>query len=247
MKKFILPLLLILSISLLIAVESEASDVVGYFKILVPQSAWTPVSVPFEIVDGLPGTVFGDNWNSTPAYENPDFAMDIYNGRTTSYWFEYGWDFEPEFENDRYVLPGHAYYLYRDQPATDEYMYLTGKVNPQPISLVMKGLAAGGLTSFGINDAAPVSPEILGFTLTDPDYDNNIFDMIIGLDGSSGTYYGEYFGEYFGWLDNESEPFFLQPTVAYYYLSNQTGNWNWIYPSAPTRQTFGTNELRRSK
>lgn len=32
MKKFILPLLLILSISLLIAAESEASDVVGYVK-----------------------------------------------------------------------------------------------------------------------------------------------------------------------------------------------------------------------
>lgn len=242
MKRLILPLLLLLAIGMLVAAESPASDVVGYFKIAVPQNEWTPVSIPFQITDDTPGAIFGDNWNSTPEYENPDFIFDAYSGRTTSYWFEFGWDFEPEDEDDLFGQPGHVYWINRLQPASDESLILMGKVNPQPISLTMNGQSAGGWTTFAHNDAKPVSPEIMGFQLTDPDFDNGIFDMIVCTDGTSATYIGEFEGEYWGWLDNEGNPYFINPTLAYYYNSNQAENWSWEYPAVPGRFNNNSNK-----
>jgi len=68
MKKFILPLLLILSIGLLIAAESEASDVVGYVKyecLFTPNGSNTLIALPMgtqfatasAIGDAYPGII----------------------------------------------------------------------------------------------------------------------------------------------------------------------------------------------
>ncbi len=61
MKKILLPLLLILAVGMLAAVESEPSEIVGYFKINIPVGVWTPVSIPFQIIDGTVLNIFEIN------------------------------------------------------------------------------------------------------------------------------------------------------------------------------------------
>jgi len=242
MKKFILPLVLLLAIGMLAAVQSEASDVVGYFKIAVPTGEWTSVSVPFEITDGAPLSIFGDNWDSTPDYEIVDQIFDPYTLTFTNFYSDgvTFWD----NTDPTYVSPGHIYWINRTQPQASTDLYLLGKVNPQPISLTMSGLGLGGWTPFAINDAAPISPELLGFVQTAPDWDNGIYDIIFCItDNRSAEYWGP---EYGNWNASDGLPFVIEPTKTYYYYSNQAGNWDWTYPAAKAYgyQSFEKNNYR---
>ncbi len=241
MKKFILPLLLILSISLLIAAESEASDVVGYFKVDAPVGAWTPVSVPFEITDGTPLGVFGENWASDENFEVTDLIINAYSAAFTNYYTGYYWD----NEDPTFVQPGHVLFINRTQPAADTNFYLLGKVNPQPISLDMAGLGAGGWSPFAINSASPIDPADLGFATTEPDWDNYYLDMIVCQNDAR---VAEYWGAEYGWNALDGLEFLIEPSKAYYYYSNNPTNWTWDYPSVPGRNDLNFDtKIRRTK
>jgi hypothetical protein len=239
MKKFILPLLLLLAIGMLAAVESDPSAVVGYFKVSVPQDSWVSVSYPFEIVSGTPTAIFGDNWDSTVDYEVTDMLFDPYSLTTANYYNGFGWD--PN--EDTYVQAGHWYWINRTQPQANTDVYLVGKVNPQPISLTMNGQGLGGWTPFAINDAAPISPELLGFVQTEPDWDNGIYDNIFCVtDNRMADYWGP---EYGNWVAADGLPFLIEPTKTYLYYSNQASNWTWEYPSAKSYTPTTLQNQRR--
>lgn len=240
MKRFILPLLILLFVGSLFAVESAPSEVVGYFKIDVPVGSWTPVSMPFEIVDGSPAGVVGDNWASDLDYVETDVLININSGLVSYYYTGYGWD----NDDPNFVEAGNFLWLNRTQPTANTNMFLLGKVNPQPISLNMAGQNAGGFTPFSINDAAPVDPAIMGFTTTEPDWDNYFVDAIICInDGRT----AEYWGFEYGWNALDGEPFAIEPTKTYYYYSNSPTGWTWTYPTRGLNNPFSHNNLRSSK
>lgn len=238
MKKFILPLLLILSIGLLIAAESEASDVVGYFKVSVPVDSWTPMSMPFQIVTGTASSVFGENWASSEDYTVADQLVDAYNGVTTSYYTGYGWD----IEDNLFVEPGHIYWANRTQPNLSPDVFLLGKVAPQPITLSMNGQDLGGWTPFSLNDAVSYYPSDLGFTVTEPDWDNGLIDRIVcSNNGRTAEYWG---AEYGGWTSLDEYDFLIEPSYAYYYFSNQPTTW--VFSTEATRINNQINVNKRS-
>lgn len=247
MKKFILPLLLLLAIGMLAAVESAPSEVVGYFKVSVPTGSWTSVSVPFQITNGTPLNIFGDNWDSTVDYEITDQILDPYSLQVTNFYSDGAtfWDnTDPSF-----VSPGHIYWINRTQPQTSTDLYIMGKVDSQPFTLTMNGLAVGGWTPFSVNDAAPIDPNLLGFNVTQPDWDNGIYDLIFCV---TDLRIAEYWGvEYGGWNASDGLPFTIEPTKAYYYYSNQTADWNWsfvpIRNSSTNSGQFNSNNGRSSK
>ena len=238
MKKFILPLLLILTVGMLASVESEPSEVVGYFKISAPVDAWTPVSIPFQIVDGTVLNIFGGNWACNADYTIADQVVDAYNGATTYYYTGYDWDnTDPLF-----TQPGHVYWINRTQSQSDTNMFLLGKVSPQSFTLSMAGQDLGGWSPFAINDAAGVDPNNLNFIVTEPNWDTSAIDRIVcSNDGRTAEYWG---AEYGGWNALDGLPFLIEPAKAYYYYSNQNSSWNWTYNPLPTKSFLNSQSKK---
>jgi len=234
MKKILLPLLLILAVGMLAAVESEPSEVVGYFKINIPVGVWTPVSIPFQIIDGTVLNIFGGNWACNDDYSIADEIIDAYNGNVTYYYTGYDWDnTDPSF-----TQPGHVYWIHRTQPQSDTNMFLLGKVSPQIFTLTMAGQDLGGWSPFAINDAAAVDPSSLNFTVTEPDWNTGAIDKIICTnDGRIAEYWG---AEYGGWNSLDGLPFLIEPAKAYNFYSNQNSSWNWTYNPLPTKSIFNS-------
>lgn len=213
MKKFILPLLLLLAIGMLAAVESEPSAVVGYFKKTVTDGGWQAISLPFAYTDLSVGSVLGDQ------FMEPDAIVDINLGSATTYWDGYGWD--GELTDVEY---GAGYYLNRVSGNGSNTYYLMGTVNPQGFSKLILG--NGAYTAFGMNDAAPVAIAVEASPFGANPVDG---DFVTEIDtGLSTTYWDGY-----GWDGELAE---LQPTYAYYYTTTVGGtSFNWVY--TPTRST----------
>jgi len=225
MKKFILPLLLLLAIGMLIAAESEASDVVGYFKIapttnIQPGSRY-PFSIPFSYddleVNAVMGSQFGDN----------DYIEDLWSGDNT-YFFDL-WDgslFEMSY--------GAAYWFDRDAANPAMSMYILGKVDPSPIDFTIWGLAR---TPFSFNEAKSIPLNGPDDTYLFPDAVDE--DYIEDLDTGDNAYF---FGMWDGSLTQ------IDPTHVYWYESLNTDNVEWTYdPADPYGLTTRRTNIRNKK
>lgn len=219
MKKFILPLLLILSIGLLIAAESEASDVVGYFKTTVATGGWEPFSLPFGYSSLIPDDVLGVNYNEM------DLIQDLRTGEASmllgGMWL--GGIMEMSY--------GSAYWLNVDASSPGYDFFLMGKVDPNPVTITIVGTNGGGWTPFSLNEAKPILME----NLIMPDAQE--MDLIQDLkSGSSAMYLGGM------WLGDLLE---IEPTHVYWYNSTLDTNYDWTY--TPDGLTRANTVLKNSK
>ena len=85
MKKFILPLLLILTVGMLAAVESEPSEVVGYFKKNINDGGYQAFVLPFYYTSLAVSNIMGDQ------FAESDVISDITTGESTTYYSGFGW------------------------------------------------------------------------------------------------------------------------------------------------------------
>jgi hypothetical protein len=237
-------LLLLATLSLLLAVESAPSETVGYFKVgtlqedgsIVPitPGRWTPVSVPFELTLKTAWQVFGDQFG----YE--DNVVDPYDGWGATYYGEYGWFYSQD--DSLMMRPGHFYWVERNLNNESFNFFVMGNVNPQPFTLEMKGQNFGGWTPFALNESVPISVYGLGIPNLVADFDNNVYDQIVDVsDGSGATYYGEY-----GWYDTVgNNDYSIKPSHGYYFFSNNADNYSWTY--TPGARSIDTNIRTKTK
>lgn len=255
MKKYLFLLLLLISLSILLASESSPSETVGYYKIGTVQAdgsiiaiepgRWTPVSLPFGTTGDGPNNIFGSQFGFG------DNMSDPYNGNGADCYAPDGWFCAQD--DTLMMLPGHFYWVYRSTDNPSFNFYIMGKVDPQPFSLEMRGVGGGGWTSFALNSATPVSVYNLGINPLIADNDFGLYDQIVDVtDGSNATYYGEVDGWYSDLGEND---YFIKPTHGYYFFSNyddpDEGNVSdsfvWSYPPTPGRSVVPVHVRSNSK
>jgi len=227
MKKFILPLLLILAVGMLAAVESEPSEVVGYFKKNIGDGQWQAISLPFFYSSLIVGDVLGNQFSEL------DAVQDVNTGASTIYYADFGWF--GDVENLSY---GTAYFINRSlgNGATD--YFLLGKVDPQGFTKTIVG--NGAFTAFGLNEATEIelSDDLFGTNESDGDVIQDINT------GASSIYYSG-----FGWFGDLTQ---ISPTVGYYYNS-ALGSSDFVWTYEPTRgvvrvdQTINKKQKQGSK
>lgn len=211
MKKFILPLLVLLFVGSLFAVESAPSEVVGYFKKDIPAGGWGTLALPFGF------DLLGINDVLAPQFGEEDFLLEINSGFSAAYYDGYGWD--GELMDFSY---GAGYYVNRSQFNGPLTYFIMGTVNPQPFTMV---IPSGAYTAFGISDASPeaIQAEDHPFGANPADG-----DFVLEIDtGLSTTFY-----EGYGWDGELSE---LAPAQAYFYLGVNGFTWNYVPGSSPAR------------
>ena len=212
MKKLILPLLLLVAFGMLVAVESDPSEVVGYFKKTIGEGVYQAIALPFDYSDLSVGAVLGDQ------FAEGDEALDINSGFGTTYYAGFGWD------GDLTTMAyGAGYYVHRLTGNALTSYYLLGTVDPNAFSVTIYG--NGAYTAFGLNEAAPValSDDLFGTNETDGD---GVLEIDSGL---GAVYYAGY-----GW-DGDLITTGISPTFAYYYNCIGASNFTWNY--TPTRGT----------
>jgi len=223
MKKFILPLLLILAVGMLAAVESEPSEVVGYFKKTINAGVFQTFTLPFAYSSFSVNDIIGDQ------FAEDDFIMDINFGISTTYYSGYGWD--GDLTDLEY---GNAYYAKRAIPNGQNTYYLLGKVDPQAFTKTILG--NGYCTAFGLNEATPIN--IIGaespFGIL-PSEDDFVLEIDTGI---STTYY-----EGYGW-DGDLQV--ITPTYGYYYKS-AIGSNSFVWTYTPSRSYLNKQDLSGSK
>lgn len=220
MKKFILPLLILLFVGSLFAVESAPSEVVGYFKLSATDGAYHGVTIPFAYNDLTIQSVFGDQM------EDSDELILIGEGTSSVYYDGFGWF--GDLENAGY---GNAYYFRRNAGNGDMDYFLLGKVDPQGFTKTIQG--NGAYTAFGLNSAAPVlvDDSIFGLNVAGDD------ELIEIGTGVSTVYY-----DGFGWFGDLE---YISPTKAYYYKRvTGEGSFTWTYNPGETR---GSNVIQSSR
>jgi hypothetical protein len=223
MKKILLPLLLILAVGMLAAVESEPSEIVGYFKKTINEGFYQSLCLPFAYTSLNVNDVIGDQFNEG------DRFLDINSGYSTTFYDGYGWDGPlAEFSY------GSAYYVNRVSPNGQKTYYILGKVDPQGFTKTING--NGYFTAFGLNEASPITiiAENSPFGTLPSDG-----DRIIEIDtGLSTTYYDGY-----GWDGGLQE---ISPTMGYYYNS-VVGSSSFVWTYSPTRSSNIQKILSGSK
>jgi hypothetical protein len=220
MKRFILPLLILLFVGSLFAVESAPSEVVGYFKLSSPSNTWTPLSLPFDYVDMAVTEVIGDQ------FSDMDEIYDILTATSTTYYDGFGWF--GDLENMEY---GKVYWMRKvDTNPTADYFVL-GKVDPNTVTVTVNG---NSWTPFALNEAADVPLESL-FDTVAADGDE-IYDISTAL---STTYY-----EGFGWFGDLE---FITPTHGYWYNRTAGTGFSWTYNPTRSNSIAPSFQLRSSK
>ncbi len=223
MKKLLLPLLLIILVSMLAAVESDPSEVVGYFRKTISDGQVQAIALPFATNDLSVATVLGDQFAAD------DELQDINTGFATVYYDGFGWF--GDLENFEY---GAGYYAIRSasNPSTD--YYLMGKVDPQSFTMMING--ASSVTAFGLNEARAIiiDDSLFGANPVDG-------DEIQEIDSGLSSVYYDGFG-WFGDLEN------ILPTYAYYYITSiDSPGFNWTYAPVRSRDVKQVLSNRKSK
>ncbi len=220
MKKLVLPLLLLLGISMLLAqAVSEPSEVVGYFRLSIGATDFTAFSIPFAYDDQSPDNIlsgFGDG----------DILTDMTAG-TNSYYYGV-WDGDVTS-----IDYGNAYWLYREAGNDAMDFYLLGKVDPQSFTLRIKaGPIEGDYTPFSLNEAREVPLSALNI----PGVVEG--DIITDMQNGDVAYY---YGEWDGFAVNT-----IKPTHTYWYQSMASEGFMWTYTPTFDRGT-GTMTSSRSQ
>jgi hypothetical protein len=190
---------LIVSLSILMAVESAPSETVGYFKKSVAMNSWETFSYPFYSADMSVQTLIGDQ------FADGDLIQDISSGLGTAYYDGFGWFGDLEF-----LEYGRTYWINRVNATTN--YFLLGKVDPQPVTHLVVGNA---WNTFALNEAQDIA--VLDLPITGSVDGDLIQDISTGL----GTTYYDGFG-WFGDLE------FIEPSHTYWYYSIGT-TFSWTY------------------
>lgn len=217
MRRYLLLMLLIVSMGMLIAVESDPSSTVGYFKKSVSSGGIDAFSHPFYDTDMSITTVLGDQFGDM------DAVTDINSALGTEYYDGFGWYGDLEA-----ITVGASYWMARSEMNGALDFYLTGTVNPQPVTVLVPAM---GITAFALNEAKNIA--IVDLPIT------GVCDMdaITDISTALGTEYYDGFGWY-GDLEN------IEPSHAYWYATTSATDFNWTYtPGA--RQ--GNNPPARNK
>jgi len=208
MKKYLMLTLLILSIGMILAVDSAPSSTVGYFKKSVAGNSWAAFSYPFYSSNDSIQYILGDQ------FSEGDAITDMRTSLGAEYFDGFGW-----YGDMQVITPGTTYWIARGEsnPTTD--YFLMGTVDPQIVDYTFP---AGAWTAFALNEARDIAISTLPITgVTEGDAISDI-----------GTGFGtEYFDGY-GWYGDLE---FIEPTHAYWYSSNSASDINWTYdPGART-------------
>ncbi len=230
MKKLILPLLLLVAFGMLAAVESDPSDVVGYFKKVVADGGVQGIALPFDYPDlGINAVMTGTT------YLDNDAMYNMNTGFSAQYYGGFGWDGDLAVDPLQY---GQGYFVARYPGNGELTYYLLGKVDPNPHTMAILG--TGQVTGWGLNEATPIalSDALFG---ADETGDDAIYEVDSGL---SATYY-----DGFGWDGDIVAGANIQPTFAYYYVTAPTApGFTWTYtPAPPTPAPRNTTSNRNSK
>lgn len=207
MKKVLFILTLIVSLGILMAVESAPSETVGYFKKSISANSWSAFSYPFFQTDMSIVTLIGDQAGDL------DGILDATTGVATQYYAGFGW-----FGDLADLAPGGAYWYVRAELNPDLDYFLLGTVNPQPVTVNVVG---GGWTAFALNECQNIDIATLPIT--------GVVDLDGILDAATGVATQYYDG--FGWFGDLG---FIEPTHVYWYVSGGV-DFSWTYtPAART-------------
>jgi hypothetical protein len=230
MKRYLFILLLIVSIGLLVAVESDPSATVGYFKKSVASNSWDVISLPFNYTYTSVDSIFGNQ------FAQDDIVQDVYTGTNTTYYEGWGW-----FGDLTDLSTGAAYWVNRAEANAGFDYFIMGTVNPQAVTVTVN---PNGWSCFSLNEAAPVLIENL--PIIDAIQDDVIQDIYTG---TNTTYY-----EGWGWFGDLLQ---IDPTHAYWYNTANLTGFSWTYPparngardtvTAPTRSRTTQPQTLRTK
>lgn len=224
MKKFILPLLLLLAVGMLAAVESDPSAVVGYFKKTVGDGAVQSIALPFAYpittVDAILGMQLGAD----------DVTQEINSGLSTTFVDGYGWD--GGLTNMAY---GEGYYIIRTIGSGSADYYLMGKVDPQGFTVPIYGNSS--VNAFGLTEATAVP-----FIAEQHPFGANPVDGDVVQEIDSGL--SATFVDGYGWDGGLTE---LLPTFSYYYISAAgSAGFSWTYTPVARGRVAQPSNLRTS-
>ncbi|MDD3051499.1 MAG: hypothetical protein PHR06_10180 [Candidatus Cloacimonetes bacterium] len=206
-------LIILLFAGLLLAVESEPSEIVGYVKISAGVG-YTAFAVPFTVYDSGVETlaisdIIGDQLTGGLAYQS-DRILDITNG-TVAWLNNTGvWQGFTEFTQ------GHAYYIHNRHTAKD--IFLSGSVIENSHNY---GIISIGYTAFSINsvyahsldDIDLISSGLTGGLAYQSDRILDITNGTVAWLNSSGVWQG-----------------FSTLTIGHaYYIHNRHSEFTWIY------------------
>jgi hypothetical protein len=208
MKRYVLLLLLILSLALLTSVESDPSATVGYFKKSVASDGWEAFSLPFYYTSLSPDQVLGTQFGDL------DTVSDMATGENSFYITGAGW-----LGSIVEMAYGHAYWIYRDMSNSALDYYLLGEVNPQPVTIHVSGDDEGNWSPFSLNEARQIDINTLPVT--------GVVDIDTIVDISTGE--NSFYITGVGWLGSL---FYIDPTHAYWYNSLSPTSFNWTYTPA---------------
>ena len=205
MKKNTLILLLILSLGILMAVESAPSESVGYFKKAVASDGWEAFSLPFGYPDLTPDAVLGTQFGDL------DTVSDMATGENVFYIDGVGW-----LGSIVDMVYGHAYWIYRDMANPALNYFLLGKVNPQIVSIHVSGDDEGNWAPFSLNEARLIDVNTLPIT--------GVVDIDTIVDITTGE--NSFYIDGVGWLGSL---LYIEPTHAYWYNSLAALSYDWTY------------------
>ncbi len=227
MKRTIITVLLVLSLTFLIALESDPSETVGFVKITAGMG-YTPFALPFTFYDAthtethLVSDIIGDQvTGGTPT--TSDRIIDVNTGQFafynsgTSTW-------AGTLSN---MDASHAFYIQVKNTALD--LYLAGTVEDVTVDY---GTLAVGYNAVGIQSASELLVSELnlvesGFTGGTPTTSDRIIDVNTG----QFAFYNSGTGTFAGTLAN------ITPGHVYYVQVKNTA-FNWIFNPAPPRESL---------
>jgi hypothetical protein len=210
MKRYLLLILLIASLGMLAALDSDPSATVGYFKKSITPGGWEAFSLPFGYTDLTPNAVLGMQ------YGDFDQLTDIATNDNAIYLSDVGW-----VGTISEMTPGHAYWLNRDSFSPSLDYFIMGTVDPTPAQLTIHVSGSdgeGGWSAFGLNEAVSVDVNSLVMTgVVD-------FDMLINIKNGDNAIYLEGVG----WVGTLAT---IDPSQAYWVNSTAPVSFDWYYPA----------------
>lgn len=207
-----------MSIVVLLAVESDPSATVGYFKKTVASNSWVPFSLPFGYSDLSILTVIGDQ-----SFADGDQIADIELGTSTTYYDGFGW-----FGDLEYLSYGRAYWITRAMTNPQMDVFVLGTVDPHAVTVTVVGNA---WTPFGLNEARSIA--ILDLPITGAVDGDQIADIELG---TSTTYY-----DGFGWFGDLE---YLEPIHAYWYVTLNPTGFSWTYTPGARDNVITPSDMR---
>jgi len=235
MKRTIITVLLVLSVTFLIALESPPSETVGFFKLSVNSGSFIAISEPFMPLDLDSGgdmdliEVLGTQWG------NFDKCYDMQTGSIGTFLTS-----SNTWVGALAMVPydlSHTYWIERNSGNPDFDFYLVGEVNPATVTYA---IGADGYTAFGLNECSVIALADLGFPAGELQNLDKIYDM---QNGEIATYLTSS-SSWVGVLNGTG----ITPTHTYWLETTSGTGFSWTYtPAAPPLRKSITKKTDFSK